>query len=187
MKEERIINKYQYLGRAFCDVIRSHCPFYTQVLDVGCGHGIASDYMRKLCDKLVLIDPSPYAYGEQLQRWRGDDKVYVQCCDIHAISGKFDLIYYFLSLHHIPNPTKELSKVRELLTRSGELVICEIEPIDSSPFHGKENVPYDGFPPSQIYNILKENQYLVKQTNDIGKICKNQLSYNIYMVICTAS
>lgn len=175
---------YKYLGEAFYNALQSHRSFYSHVLDVGCGYGIATGFMRIISNKMWLVDPSPDVITEQTQHWIQDHNVTIQLGTIHSIEGQFDLIYYFLSLHHIFDTYSELRKAKELLSPDGVLAICEVVPNDSIPFHGPEMVPYDGFTPDQIIKILNDNKFIVKQQLLLGTLLKNTMEYDIFVLIC---
>lgn len=174
----------QYIGKLFFEAVKSHCPFYSRVLDVGCGYGIATDYMRLLCKKMTLIDISPLAINYQLHHWQDDHNISIFCCTIKSIKEHYDLIYYFMSLHHISDIKAELTKIRELLTVDGELIICDILSAHTVPFHQNETVPFDGFTFKQLSEMLSENGFLITKRKKIAKLHKNHLDYDVFGVIC---
>lgn len=185
MKVVDISTNQQVLGRLFYKAIKSHHQsLYHNVLDVGCGYGIATAYTCALGEKMTLVDTSPFAINFQQHHWRHNSQVSLACCTIHSISGLYDLIYYFLSFHHIVDITSELSKVRSLLTSDGELIICEVSSAHEIPFHQNETVPYDGFTPTHLSKILKENGFFITQIKKIAILHKNHSDYDIYLIIC---
>lgn len=48
-----------------------------------------------------------------------------------------------------------------------------------------ETVPYDGFTPTHLSEILKENGFCVTQVNKLAVLHKNFSDYDIYMIRCT--
>lgn len=186
MKVIDIPTDQRVLGKLFYEAIKSHHQLlYHNILDVGCGYGIAADYTCGLGEQMTLIDISRSAIDFQLNRWRHCNQVSIACCTIHSINAFYDLIYYFLSFHHIIDITAELSKVRSLLTSDGELIICEVSSAHNIPFHQNETVPYDGFTPTRLSEILKENGFCITQVNKLAVLHKNYSDYDIYMIKCT--
>lgn len=186
MKVIDISTEQRVLGKLFYEEIKSHHqPLYHNVLDVGCGYGIAANYMCGLSEKMTLIDISQSVIDFQLHRWQHNNQVSIACCTIHSINAFYDLIYYFLSFHHIIDITAELSKVRSLLTSDGELIICEVYSTHNIPFHQNEAVPYDGFTPRRLSEILKESGFCIIQVNKLAILHKSYSDYDIYMIRCT--
>ena len=48
-----------------------------------------------------------------------------------------------------------------------------------------ETVPYDGFTPTYLSEILKENGFRITQVNKLAVLHKNFSDYDIYMIRCT--
>lgn len=178
------LTNHRDLGELFYKTIKAHCPRYHHALDVGCGYGVASEHMRLMCSKMTLIDTSQSAIDHQLHHWSQDEDVFISCGSIHSINGRFDLIYYFLSLHHIADTNAELAKARELLAKDGELVICEISATHEVPYHRNETVPYDVFIPNQLSHMLSEAGFAVVRKDAIARINKDNVEYDVFYVIC---
>lgn len=172
------------IGELFYNAVKSHQPFYPRILDVGCGYGIATRYMRHLCDKMSLIDISLSAIDSQRHIWENDENVDMSCGTIMSMDGQYDLIYYFMSMHHISDIAAELTKVKSLLTEEGELAICEIGSIFDTPFHQNESVPFDGFQLEYLSDILIKNGFIISNKERITKLEKNNLDYDIISIIC---
>lgn len=92
------------------------------VLNIGCGKGYLEHELKKFNPSVDLFgididEPKDYP-GTFL---RGDFEEI-------RISTKFDVIIMSLSLHHLRQPKKALSKVYEILAPDGVLFILEIAP-----------------------------------------------------------
>lgn len=183
-----MINQYttnhEDIGELFYKAVNSYCPFYHHILDVGCGYGIAARYMRSMCKKMTLVDISESAIRYQRNMWHHDNNVEIYCCTIKLLEGYYDLIYYFLSLHHINDIESELVKARDLLADDGELVICEIGSLHDTPFHQNDIVPFDGFSPEQLSDIVIKNGFRISRQEIIARLNKNNLFYDILLLIC---
>jgi Methyltransferase domain. len=178
----------QILGRLFYEAVKSQShALYHNVLDVGCGYGIAAAYIHVLSEKITLIDISKSAIDFLFRQWQHDDNVKVVNGTIHTICGCYDLIYYFLSFHHIADTTSELSKIRSLLASDGELIICEMYSTHGFPFHLYDAVPYDGFTPQCLSTTLQENGFGITQMKKIAKFHHNNSDFIIYIIRCIAN
>lgn len=178
---------HEHVGELFYKAVNSYCPCYHHILDVGCGYGIATRYIRRMCHKMTLIDVSASAIRYQRDFWHHDHDVEIYCCTIELLEGYYDLIYYFLSLHHINDIKSELVKTRKLLAEDGELIICEIASVHDTPFHQNDIVPFDGFSPEQLSDIITQNGFRISRQEIIAKLNKNGLSYDIILFICKAN
>lgn len=177
---------HEHIGELFYKAVNSYCPFYHHILDVGCGYGTAARYMRHMCKRMTLIDVSASAIRYQRDFWHHDYDVEMFCCTIELLEGYYDLIYYFLSLHHINDIDSELVMARKLLAKNGELVICEIGSVYDIPFHQNDIVPFDGFSPEQLSGIIIKNGFRISLQKIIAKLNKNDRFYDIMLIICKA-
>lgn len=177
---------HEHIGELFYKAVNSYCPFYHHILDVGCGYGTAARYMRRMCKRMTLIDISASAIRYQRDFWYHDFDVKISCCTIELLEGCYDLIYYFLSLHHINDIRSELVTARKLLAKDGVLVICEIGSVYDIPFHQNDIVPFDGFSLEQLSGIIIKNGFRISRQEIIAKLNKNDLFYDIILIFCKA-
>ena len=88
------------------------------ILDVGCGNGHFIRLLKEFEFKhLVGIDPylrKEIDYGNHVKILKKS---------IHEISGKYDLVMFFSSFEHIPDPFETLQSVGRLLSRKGTCLI----------------------------------------------------------------
>lgn len=152
---------YQIVGD-FCSFLsRTLLSPPHMVLEIGCGRGVAADrlipYLSSLVApemfKVTLADVDPHVVGFVASQWRHDSRVNAVVAATDAIVGDFDLVYYFLSLHHIENTEVEIMSARRLLTKGGMLCICDFEP-GAVPFHQYDVCPHDGLPCAEIVRLF---------------------------------
>lgn len=171
------------VGRAFYEKISPCiCPLRAHILEVGCGYGIAATYIRRVAEKLALIDVDEQAVRFLSDQWSTDKQVSVLQGTIQEIEGNFDVIYYFLSLHHISDIEAELAKAHSLLSNRGQLFLCEFLPIPACLFHHREYSPHDGFFPNDLHQVLNSCHYEVIDTQNITTLVHNRSTYTIYII-----
>lgn len=178
-----LIPPNQEVGRIFYEKIALCISMpRPRILEVGCGYGIAATYVRQLAEKLTLIDVDAQAVEFMSHAWSMDKQVTVLQGTIQEVRGCFDIIYYFLSLHHIPAVEAELTKVRDLLSAGGQLFLCELLPIPGEVFHRGEYSPRDGFVPDELFEHLKSCHYDVVEFQNMTTISHNLSTYTIYLI-----
>lgn len=173
------------IGDAFSMFIREslYVPCKS-MLEVGCGYGIASTFTRRLTDNLTLLDVDEKAVNYQKNRYKTDLGVFVYKRTRESVVGLFDVVYYFLSLHHIENTQKELQEAAKYLSVQGRLFVCELYSLTGDSFHHKDYSPHDGFAPSQLQSIFEANSLKVVRKKEVFTILHNGSPYLIYFMEC---
>lgn len=103
-----------------------------RVLEVGAGFGRFTFPLLPRCGSLVALDLSSRALSE-LERTRdarGIDEARCRtlCAEISSVEATdagFDFIVGFFILHHLPDVTKALEKLAELLAPGGKMAFLE--------------------------------------------------------------
>ena len=104
------------------------------ILEVGCGRGYLSLELARKGHDLLGIDVNEQAIriGYQTRNTdpynSGRGKLEYQVSDFTTWSnteGRFDLVIFNRVLHHIPQPTKALEKVKRILEPSGRIICVE--------------------------------------------------------------
>lgn len=89
------------------------------ILDVGCGNGEHFLYPLAEIGFKNLKGCDPYI-NENITYENGLE---IEKKDILKINGSFDVITYHHAFEHLPNPSENLKKVKELLTEKGTCII----------------------------------------------------------------
>lgn len=96
------------------------------LLEIGCGCGYTVDYLSNKIKRFVGID-----YSKELIKYAklnnsGKDVNFV-CANVNDFQTeeKFSVILMIGVLHHMPEPTKILSNVKQFLTKDGTVIINE--------------------------------------------------------------
>ena len=99
-----------------------------QVLEVGCGRGVALPCFARLLRpaRLVGIDVDRHLLQEAHERAGANGvRVELQCADVRALpfqSGSFDLVVDFGTCYHIREPARALREIVRVLKPGGRFV-----------------------------------------------------------------
>ena len=105
-----------------------------KILEVGCGRGYLSLELARRGHNVLGIDVNEQAIRVAYQTKNTDPygsgrgSLEYQVSDFaiwNNTDGKFDLVIFNRVLHHIPQPTKVLEKVRNLLRPDGRVICVE--------------------------------------------------------------
>lgn len=128
----RVILKYVDF-RIFRSQLKKHHIDLTNkvILDVGCGCGFGSEIIaKKLRPKeLVAFDAMPEQV-EQAKKYFNKKRIPVNLfigdvTDIKLESNKFDAVFAFAVLHHVPKWRKALKEINRVLKKGGVFLIEE--------------------------------------------------------------
>ncbi len=96
------------------------------LLEIGCGCGYTADYLSNQINRFVGID-----YSKELIKYaelnNSDKDVKFICENINDFQTeeKFSVILMIGVLHHMPEPSKILSHIKQFLTKDGTVIINE--------------------------------------------------------------
>ena len=161
-----------------------------KVLDVGCGNGWFSIWADRNGCSVDAIDPS----AAQIKDSKDKDKtnkinfMVAGAENINDLNNCYDLIFFFNSLHHIPDTMmdKSIKYSKNKMDRNGSIII--IEPIAKGNFHNfvkyiddetsVRNKAYKTIKNCKKYNleIVKELMYDEIKRFESGEECINFLS-----------
>lgn len=183
MKKEEENN----IEEEFFHFVCSHTSYsFPKILEVGCGKGRAANFMRKMADSLCLIDIDEKAVEYVKTQMENTKNVEVKCMTSKEANGTYDIIYYFLSLHHIDDTEEELKQAKRLLRNDGQLFICEYIPNSVYPMHKHDKVPWEGFSTQDLSERLGKNGFVIKHIDELHSleyhIDKVTVSYIIYAI-----
>jgi len=168
------------------------------VLDVGCGDGWFCYWCLNYGCTVDGIDPSE----DQINIARNKDVSMINFYakggeDINNLNRKYDFIFFFNSLHHIPENLmeKSLMECRKSLSKGGLIII--IEPIARGTFHAfvkniddetkVRNSAYKAIQNCEIFELYQKREIFydeVKSFTDkdecitfLARIDKNRVDY----------
>ena len=148
--------------------------------EIGCGYGVAASCFKELAAHFVLVDTDLNALGYVKSKFGNACSTQTD----FTITQHPDLIYFFMSLHHIQEFHRVIENAVNYIFKNNAIIaICEIEPNPTVVFHKKEPCPYDGLKKSD-FNWIKENYHFIKSSYiDLPSIEAHNTSFNCYCLI----
>jgi 2-polyprenyl-3-methyl-5-hydroxy-6-metoxy-1,4-benzoquinol methylase len=145
-------------------------------LEYGAGTGIASFLLKDQLKEITLMDSS-----KEMVRITNEKITRSKSLNLRAIefdlekeeytSGKFDLIFTNLVLHHVSDIKGIVRKFSTLINNNGYLSIADLCEEDGS-FHGEGFSGHNGFSTKWLSDILKENGFSEISCKVVYKINK---------------
>jgi 2-polyprenyl-3-methyl-5-hydroxy-6-metoxy-1,4-benzoquinol methylase len=144
-----------------------------KALEYGAGTGLLSFLLRDQFSEITLMDNS-----REMLKICEEKAISLNTTHINPLffnlesmdySGKFDIIYNLMVLHHVKNTSCLLEKFHSLLNAGGFLAIADLYSEDGS-FHGGDADVHKGFDPGKMALQLQEIGF---------KNCKHASCYTI--------
>jgi SAM-dependent methyltransferase len=121
--------------KASCRVAREHRLVQTlrplggrggDVLEIGCGGGFSARYLDGAYRSYTGVDYSSELIRYAREHNGGADRQFV-CANVadYAPGRRFDVVLMIGVLHHMPDPTATLARLRTLLSPGGAVVVNE--------------------------------------------------------------
>ena len=160
-----------------------------KVLDVGCAEGrLLKSFLEYGCQCWGIEHPSYPA-----QRFLDSDRIVYLQGDLHAIDlpeGAFDLIFLWHTLEHMDNPQLIMSRLYELLTPKGAIIVAvpnfsSMEARRFKQFWFHLDIPWHRyhFDERSIRYLIRKNHLRVFRTSTL---CFEQGPYGLLQSILNA-
>lgn len=151
-------------ARYYLDYIQHFYREIKSVLDVGAGFGLFVKAFRELGMRAEGVEVSKYSVQVAKEKFGID--LYNGELDKFNSSEKFDLICFYHSFEHIPNPVQTLQAAKNLLSKKGVLWLSLPNVMSLDRLIKKENwngwsLPFHLFhySPKSIKNLLYSNGF----------------------------
>lgn len=113
--------------------IRTHyLPFWKRylrksdhILEIGCGTGVFTQQLRKLCRSITAVDLSPKMAEQARRRNPGVDIRMANAERLPFAKGKFDAVVCVNSFSYVLNQRKALREIRRVLKPKGKALLVE--------------------------------------------------------------
>ena len=128
-------------------------------MEYGAGTGIASFLLKDYLSHITMIDNSAEMVRVTTDKIKnsGSDNLSVLQFDLEHNdyrSGRFDLIFTQMVLHHVMDIDTILKRFGDLLNPGGYLAIADLYAEDGS-FHGEGFTGHNGFDPGNLAKVLE--------------------------------
>lgn len=130
-----------------------------KVLEYGAGTGILSFLLKDRFSEITLMDSSLEMIEvckEKVEYYKANHirPLYFDL-ERNDYSGKFDIIYNQMVMHHVVDVEMVLDKFYHLLRSGGQIAIADLYTEDGS-FHGPEVNVHWGFDPEELVRKLEK-------------------------------
>ena len=156
-------------------------------MEYGCGTGLVGLPLAPALHRLTAIDTSQGMLDvvQEKINVQGLTNVQPLCRDLLAeeYTGKHDLIFCSMTLHHIKDAEGLLRRFTELLNPGGYLALADLVQEDGS-FHGPsaEGIRHHGFNPETLIDFLATLGMVNLQSEVIHTIIKEENNNHEYPV-----
>lgn len=159
-ESDLIYNSFLNSAKYYSELITKKFGESKSILEVGAGFGLFVSSFKKLGYDAAGIEPSSYSVKIANEKFNLE----ILNADLITFSSdkKFDVILFYHSFEHIPNPVETLFKAKSLLNSKGIVWISLPNLMSLDRFIHKENwngwsLPYHLFhySPLSIKNLLK--------------------------------
>ena len=145
---------------AITDLIKKLIPLKKRMiaLEYGAGTGIASFLLKDNLREITLMDSSSEmvrVMNEKIKKTKVKNLKPINY-DLESsdyTSGKFDLIFTLMVLHHVSDVENLIRKFHDLLNPNGYLAIADLYP-EEGLFHGEEFSGHKGFDVAILSNQI---------------------------------
>lgn len=150
-------------ARVVADAIRKAIPLSKGMrsLEYGCGTGLLSFFLQPDLGEITLADTSQGMLDVLAEKISDAGVENMHPLRLDLISdplpaGRYDLTYSLMTLHHIHDVKKILSKFHDLLVPHGTLLVADLDQEDGS-FHtdGTTDV-HKGFSRGELQRMVEE-------------------------------
>lgn len=157
-------DNFKLTAKYYLDYIKHYFGEIKSVLDVGAGFGLFVKAFREFGVRAEGVEISKY--GVQIAKEKFGIDLYNGELDKFNSSEKFDLICFYHSFEHIPNPVQTLQAAKNLLSEKGVLWLSLPNVMSLDRLIKKENwngwsLPFHFFhySPKSIKNLLYSNGF----------------------------
>ena len=130
-----------------------------QVLDLGCGDGWGTKYMKEKMPRSTIVGADIAQPKLDVAKLNGVDTAWM---DMHQVEGKWDVIFCSHSLEHSYDLSKALNSILDHLVKDGRLyLIVPLEPNVKEEVDGAHTQVIHN--EKQITDILKKRKDVVTE------------------------
>ena len=184
--------RVQLAGKISAAIGRLPLSKEMDAMEYGCGTGLVGLPLVSTLARLTAIDTSRGMLDVVQEKINdlGVTNVIPLYCDLLAeeYTGRHDLIFCSMTLHHIKDAEGLLKRFTELLNPGGYLALADLVQEDGS-FHGPsaEGIRHHGFNPDTLIDFLATLGMVNLKSDIIHTIVKeeeNNREYPVFLLSC---
>lgn len=185
------MNTEQKATEAFFLQIKPYLTAGADVLDVGSDTGRIARMIAPEVRSVLLSDPDSNALNTAKELCRqadikNADFINLDFLSIHS-RHSFDIILFFLSLHHIKDMESTFQHCCSLIRNKGLLIIGEFyQENQMHPFHVYNSVPHNGFSVKELNSLSTSYGFKTIKVSRFDTLIKNETRYPLFALIAGA-
>jgi ArsR family transcriptional regulator len=160
--------KREIIGSADLNqLILKNIPDSNTIVDLGCGTGDLLDFLKEKANRLIGVEKSPKMLEKARRRFAGSEKnIDLRIGELEHLplrEGEADLAVVNMVLHHLPDPTKALQEVHQVLKKGDFFIIVDLLTHDLERMRERYGDRWLGFSEAEIKKWLKSSGFKVKK------------------------
>ncbi len=148
-------------------LILKNIPNTNTIVDLGCGTGDLLDFLKEKANRLIGVEKSPKMLEKARRRFAGsEENIDLRIGELEHLplrEGEADLAVVNMVLHHLPDPTKALREVHQVLKQGDFFLIVDMLTHDLEGMRERFGDRWLGFSEAGIKKWLKNNGFKVKK------------------------
>lgn len=182
------MNSERNVVEVFYDQIEKFLTSDAEVLDVGSNVGRIGRLISPRVKTITLLDPDLAVLKSAEKRFmeaRLENANFIHSDFSHLKAQRqFDIILFFLSLHHIEDIESTFARCRTLLKDGGLLIVGDFYTENILyPFHEYDRVPHNGFSLKKLQEQLCLHGFKVKEFSNFYLLTKNGQQYPLFVLV----
>ena len=169
------------LGAAIAQAVSAKLDDRPRLMDYGCGTGLCSLPLAGRCASLLGMDSSAEMLAQLEAKAHATGLVHVTTCQ-HDLSAaplagqEFDVILCAMTLHHVREITRLLSRFHSLLVSGGLLAVADLDEEDGTFHQDTRGVEHHGFRRERIQQQLQAAGFIQVNFETAHKLEKPDVS-----------
>jgi ubiquinone/menaquinone biosynthesis C-methylase UbiE len=153
-----------------------------KILEVGCGTGLLGSYFTDNNNQLIGVDTSSGMLDVFNKKFSKNDKIKSYLINLEKETleeSAFNLIISSMAFHHLKNPKAMITKLKNMLSSDGQIIIIDLDKEDGSFHPDPKNMGVEHFGFSKFETDL----WGKNQREIINVMKKDKKEYPIFMAV----
>lgn len=138
------------------------------VLEFGCGTGLAGLRIAELAGRLTMADASEAMLGQLRKKIAAAEFENLTVTRVNGgglpfSDASFDLVFTLMAMHHVEDVEGTLREFLRVLRPGGHAVVCDLVTEDGG-FHGAEAAPHNGFDQGDLQAMVSRLGFATSET-----------------------